>query len=62
MMFPQILVTIEEAVLLTGISRASIYSAIKAGKLQSKRISGKRRITISELEKFIGMPLALPGR
>jgi excisionase family DNA binding protein len=55
------LLTIAEAQLLTGVSRASIAVAIRDGKLASTKLSGRRRrIRVADLESWIGAPLVLP--
>lgn len=57
MQFDRVLLTVEESVLLTGVARATLYRAIKAGDLPSRSIAGRRRILRGDLERFIGLPL-----
>lgn len=59
MQHPAISVTIPEAVKLTGIGRASIYRAFKAGKLTRRKAGSRTLILYSELSAFIeSLPVA----
>jgi excisionase family DNA binding protein len=55
------IVTIAEAQLLTGVSRATIATAIRDGKLPATKLSGRRRrIGSSDLSEWIGREIDLP--
>jgi excisionase family DNA binding protein len=55
------LVTIAEAQLLLGISRATIAAAIRDGSLKSIKLSGRRRrIRVDHLGEWLGTPIVLP--
>jgi excisionase family DNA binding protein len=55
------LLTIAEAQLLTGVSRASIAVAIRDGKLASTKLSGRRRrIRVCDLSTWLGHDIVLP--
>lgn len=63
MTFNRFLITVEEAVLLTGVSRSALYLAIKSGALPSRVIgSRRRRILLGDLEKFCGATINVGGR
>jgi excisionase family DNA binding protein len=58
----RMLLTVSEAVLITGASRASIFTAIRDEKLKSIKLAGRRRrIRVADLETWIGAPLNLPS-
>ena len=60
MTFARTMLTIEECVLLTGISRATIYKAISEGTLPSRIIGrAKRRVLVADLEAYIGARVAI---
>jgi excisionase family DNA binding protein len=55
------IVTIAEAQLLTGVSRASIAAAIRDGKLPATKLSGRRRrLCVADIEAWLGAPINLP--
>lgn len=57
------IVTIAEAQLLTGVSRATIATAIRDGKLPATKLSGRRRrLRVADLEAWLGAPLSLPAQ
>jgi excisionase family DNA binding protein len=63
MTFSRALITVEEAVLLTGISRSLLYKSIQSGALPSRVLgSRRRRILLGDLEKFVGAPLNVGQR
>ena len=63
MVFSRALMTVEEAVLVTGISRSLLYKAIQSGELPSRVLGQRRRrILVGDLEKFVGAPLNIAGR
>jgi excisionase family DNA binding protein len=63
MTFNRFLITVEEAVLLTGVSRSALYVALKNGTLPSRVIgSRRRRILVADLERFIGAPINVGQR
>lgn len=52
MVFSRALMTVEEAVLVTGISRSLLYKAIQSGELPSRVLGQRRRrILVGDLEK-----------
>jgi excisionase family DNA binding protein len=58
MTFSRVLLTVEEAVLLTGISRSLLYKAMQSRELPSRVLGQRRRrVLVSDLEKFIGAPV-----
>jgi predicted DNA-binding transcriptional regulator AlpA len=60
MRIERFLLTVEECVLLTGISRAVLYKAIASEALPSRLIGQRRRrVLVSDLEKFVGAPVAV---
>ena len=54
----KIAATINEAVQITGMSRASLYRAIKENKIPMQRNGGRTLLLVSDLEKFL---LSLPS-
>jgi excisionase family DNA binding protein len=60
MTFARTMLTVEECVLLTGISRATLYKSLADGTLPSRIVGrAKRRVLVSDLEAFIGAPVAI---
>ncbi len=62
MQFNRVLLTTGEITLLTGISQAKIYADMEKGKLLSRRIGGRRRFLVADVEKYIGYPLPVVER
>jgi excisionase family DNA binding protein len=57
----RLLVTVSEAVLLTGVSRSRIFAAIRDESLKATKLAGRRRrIVVADLETWLGAPLNLP--
>lgn len=52
-MIPKLSANMHEAVEMTGMSRASIYRAIKAKQLTPVKNGKRTLLPVSELEKFI---------
>jgi excisionase family DNA binding protein len=53
--------TTGECALVTGISRARIFEALRSGELKSVKLSGRRRrITVADLSEWMGAPVVLP--
>ena len=60
MTFARTFLTIEECVLLTGVSRATLYKAISDKTLPSRLIGrAKRRVLVADLEAYVGAPVAI---
>lgn len=53
--FDRRLVTVEEARLITGISRATLYRRMDDGALNYRLVAGKRRIIFDSLKAFAGI-------
>lgn len=47
--WPKVLLTVEQASHLIGISRAKAYAMISAGKLPSVKVGGNRRVVYTDL-------------
>ena len=63
MQIKRALLTVNEAMMLTGLARSSIYKAIDSGALPSRLETGRRRrITVADLERFVGAPLLAENR
>lgn len=55
---PRIAHSIEEATILSGISRRQLYKDLKSGKLRAAFVAGRRRIMHSDLELYLqGRPM-----
>jgi excisionase family DNA binding protein len=55
---PRIAHSIEEATILSGISRRQIYKDLESGKLRAAFVAGRRRIMHSDLELYLqGLPM-----
>jgi excisionase family DNA binding protein len=53
--------TTKELALITGVSRASIFEAMRTGALQSVKLAGRRRrVRVCDAEAWLGAPLNLP--
>jgi predicted DNA-binding transcriptional regulator AlpA len=48
-------VNLREAVKMTGISRTSLYLAIKQGRLQTVPVGGRKIVRLSDLKFFLGI-------
>jgi Helix-turn-helix domain len=53
-----LLVSPQQARLLLGVSMATLYNLMNAGALESCRIGGSRKITLSSIEKFVAEKMA----
>jgi len=51
-------VTIEEAAQMVGVSRTTMYKAVRRGDIASFTVGRARRIAIPALEAFAGIPRA----
>lgn len=57
----RLFLTTLECALVTGISRARIFEALRSGELKSVKLSGRRRrITVAALSEWMGAPVVLP--
>jgi excisionase family DNA binding protein len=55
--------TTGECTLVTGISRARIFEALRSGELKSVKLSGRRRrIRVADLSEWMGAPVTLPAQ
>ena len=64
MVIQRALLTVDECVLITGVSRAVLYKAISSGALPSRLIGRRgRRVLVGDLNKFVGggITLATPA-
>ncbi len=57
----KLLVSVDEAARMLGVSRAHLYPRVIRGELQSLRIGRSRRIPIAALERFVREQLAAGG-
>jgi excisionase family DNA binding protein len=58
-----IAVTIAEAVRVSGVSRTSLYEALKRGDLTARKAGRRTLISFAELQVFLaGLPEYQPGR
>jgi excisionase family DNA binding protein len=57
----RLLLTLTEASLVSGVSRSTLFQAIRDEKLKATKLSGRRRrIVVADLETYVGAPLNLP--
>jgi excisionase family DNA binding protein len=50
---PKLAYTVSEAARLLSLSRSFLYEAIQAGKLQSFKVGGARRISAKQLQDYL---------
>lgn len=48
-------VSISQATEMTSLHRATLYRALAAGRLKSKRVGGRRLIDAQSLREFVGV-------
>lgn len=54
-MYDRILLTIDEVVYSTSISKSELYRLMKAGKLRWHRVAGRRRVEPKDLDDFLNL-------
>jgi excisionase family DNA binding protein len=56
------LLTVTEAALISGINRSTIFLAIRDGKLEATKLSGRRRrIRVCDLSQWLGHEIVMPA-
>jgi excisionase family DNA binding protein len=57
------LLTVTEAALVSGANRSTIFLAIRDGKLEATKLSGRRRrIRVCDLSLWLGREIVLPSQ